>query len=238
MKSAPHGFPERKSRWKWRRATGRSDYSDPAFYDSSKTYGEVAVRYTYSPKTELGLIYQIGRFKVDGTGAAGHPAGDGQHRLAAAREDPRESRGRRASTGSPTTVPTVNPVLEGRIDWKPRKGTEVFVTAYMREEASAFYAGQNYQRAAARRPGFPSASAGNGPPSWKAATRGTPTSRFPEPARAGGTTASGSSARRWPAEFGEESDLSFFYRVSDNSSNDPAFGYDQQMLGVELNHKF
>jgi hypothetical protein len=214
----------------------QSNYSDAALYDSNQNYAEVAARYTYSPKTELGLIYQIGRFKVDGAGPQ-----DTQQVRGAIVWQPREkirvdlqagAEHRRSDNGS-----SVNPVLEGRIDWMPRKETGIYLTAYMREEASAFYAGQNYGVKGAVL-GISQRLRGK----WSAKLEGGFEKNSYEVVS--GTGTGGREDRIWfvrPAltcDLGEESDLSFFYRVSDNSSTDSVFGYEQQIVGVELNHKF
>lgn len=213
-----------------------ADYQDPALFDSDKTYGEVALRYAYSPKTQLGVIYQIGRFKVDGAGPQ-HT----QQVTGAIDWQPREkirvkleagAEHRRYDNGS-----GVNPVVEGRVDWTPRKGTELFVTAYMREEASAFYAGQNYG-VRGMTAGFSQRIGSN----WTAQLEGGVEKNSYE--NVSGTGIADRTDRIWfvrPSlirKIGDQSDVSLFYRVSDNSSSDPVFGYDQQMLGIEFNHKF
>jgi hypothetical protein len=43
-------------------------YDSSAYADSSLTFGELALKYAYSPKTRLGLMYKAGRFEVDGAG--------------------------------------------------------------------------------------------------------------------------------------------------------------------------
>jgi hypothetical protein len=214
----------------------QSDYADPTLYDSGKTYGEVAVRYTYSPKTELGLIYQIGRYNVDGTGpqetqqVKGNIVWQPREKIRVDLEAGAEHR----KTDNGTSV---NPVLEGRIEWKPRKETEIYVTAYMRDEASSFYAGQNYQVKGAT-VGVSQRLGGK----WSARLEGGFEKNTYEVVSGSGSD--GRNDRIWfvrPAlvyRIGGESDLSFFYRVSDNSSTEPTFGYEQQMIGLELNHKF
>ena len=212
------------------------DYKDPTYYDSQNTYGEIALRYGYSPKTEIGLAYRAGRFKVDGTGAQ-----DTQQLTGNIVWQPREkirvnleagAEYRKFDNGS-----SVNPVLKGRIDWRPRQGTEVFATAFMREEASAYYAGQNYSVRGATA-GITQRLGGK----WSAGLEGGYEKNSYD--QVSGAGSGGRNDSIWflrPAlvcRVAEESDLSFFYRISDNSSNDPAFGYNQQMLGVELNHKF
>lgn len=214
----------------------KNDYMDPAYFDSSKVYGEAAVRYAYSPKTELALIYQVGRFKVDGTGPQ-----HSQQVAGAIVWQPREkirlnllagAEYRRYDNGS-----GVNPVLSGRLDWTPRKGTEFFVNGFMREEASAYFAGQNYS---AR--GFSAGIAQRIAGDWSAKLEGGYETNSYE--QVSGTGTGGRKDQIWfikPAlvrKFGKQSEVSFFYQASDNSSTDPGFGYRDNMIGVELNHKF
>lgn len=214
----------------------RSEYSDPAYFDSGKSYGEVALRYAYSPKTELGIVYQIGRFRVDGAGRQ-----DTQQVTGSIAWEPREkiklnldagAEYRKFDNGS-----DVNPVLEGRIEWSPREGTDVFLAGYMREEASAYYAGQNYSVRGATA-GISQRLGGK----WSARLEGGYEKNSYE--QVSGTGTGGRQDRIWFVRpvlvyrMGDQSDLSFFYRISDNDSSDPVFGYDQRMIGVELNHKF
>lgn len=229
-------IPREKITWELAAGNSVSQYKDPAYFDSAKAYGEVALRYTYSPKTELGVIYQIGRFKVDGTGA--------QHSQSLAGSiawQPREKIALKLVAGAEhrntDNGNTVNPVLEGRFDWAPRQDTRIFITAYMREEASAFYAGQNYSVKGVTA-GVSQRLGGQ----WTIELEGGYESNAYEVVSGNGT--GGRDDSIWfvrPAlvrRLGEESDLAFFYRISDNDSNDPSFGYEQQMLGIELNHKF
>ena len=123
-------------------------YDSPAYADSSMGYGELALRYAYSPKTRLGMIYKAGRFEVDGAGE------QTVHRVTGRIEwSPREKIAvdlelggeyRSFDNGSDTT-----PVVESRIGWKPKEGTEVYLTGYRREQASAFLPGQNYTQTGA-----------------------------------------------------------------------------------------
>jgi hypothetical protein len=211
-------------------------YADPIYYDSNKVYGEVAVRYAYSPKTELGISTRIGRLEVDGSGPqdtqriAGAIAWMPREKIRVELEAGAEHRNSDAGTAW-------NPVLSGRIDWKPRSGTEVYLAGYMRQEASAYYAGQNYQVN-----GFTAGLSQRLGEHWTARLEGGYERNTYEVVSGGGSGARNDSI--WfvrPAmvrRIGEKSELSIFYRVSNNSSSDPSFGYDDRMLGIEFNHKF
>ncbi|RYD18905.1 MAG: hypothetical protein EOP88_20920 [Verrucomicrobiaceae bacterium] len=213
-----------------------TDYLDPEFFDSKKTYGEIAVRYAYSPKTEIGLAYQAGRFKVDGADKQ-----TTQQITANLAWQPREkirvtveAGGEQRKTENGTDI---NPVAEGRVEWQPRKGTSLYVTGYQREEASAFYAGQNYSVKGVTA-GISQRLGGN----WTARLEGGRESA--SYTQVAGTGTSGRKDKMWfvkPSlqyKISDNSDVSVFYRVSDNSSTDRDFGYDQKMAGIELNYKF
>lgn len=212
------------------------DYSDKTLFDSEKTYGEAAIRYIYSPKTELGLVYQMGRLKVDG-------AGPQDTQLLAASMDwkPREKiRLKLIAGGEHRTFDSgdsTKPVLEGRIDWKPRSGTELYVTAHMREESSAYQAGQNYQVKGVTA-GVSQRVSGN----WSVKLDGSYDKNNYD--RVSGTGTGSRKDTVWairPAvvrRIGDASDLSLFYKLSKASSSDRKFGYDDQMIGIEFNHRF
>jgi hypothetical protein len=214
----------------------QSDYSDPSLYDSSKTYGEIALRYTFSPKTELGLVYQIGRLRVD---RSDHQ--DTQQITADLVWQPREKIRVKIEAGAEQRKvggrTEVNPVLEGRVFWAPREGTELYLTGYMREEASSYYAGQNYSVR-----GLTAGISQRFNQTWSAKLEGGYERNSYQQVSGSGTA--GRNDRIWfirPAlvcHIADESELSFFYRISDDHSSDSAFGYEQQMLGVELNHMF
>lgn len=213
-----------------------SDYRDPAYFDNGKTYGEVAVRYAYSPKTELGVVYQAGRTRVDGSKDQ-----DVRQLALQVAWQPREkfrmnilAGAEHRKTGAESEV---NPVLEGGVYWTPRKDTEFYLTGYMREEVSVFYAGQNYSVR-----GFTAGVSQRLNNDWSVKLEGGfEKNRYQD---VSGTATSGRGDDIWflrPAivyRLSNESDLSFYYRISEDDSNDPAYGYSQQMIGVELNHNF
>ncbi len=229
-------IPREKVTLEFAGADERTNYSDPAFFDSSKTAGQVALRYAYSPKTEVGVIYQISRFKVDGTGPQ-HAQGLAGSIAWQPREKIRFNVVAGAERRKTDNGTSVNPVLEGRMEWKPREETGVYLAAYMREEASAFYAGQNYSVRGVTG-GITQRLGGK----WSIQLDGGYESNRYEVVSGSGT--GGREDQIWfvrPAfvrSIGTGSEVSFFYRVSDNQSNDPSFGYAQRMIGMELNHKF
>jgi hypothetical protein len=214
----------------------QSDYKDPTFFDSSDTYGEVAMRYAYSPKTEVGIAYQAGRFKVDDS-----PNQTTQQVTASIDWQPREkvrvnieagAEHRQTENGA-----EVNPVMTGRIDWTPRQGTKLYLTAYQREEASAYYAGQNYHVKGAT--AGVSQSLGD---KWAVQIEGgLESSTYKQVA---GSGASSRKDKIWfvrPAveyKLSEDCNVALFYRASDNSSSASDFGYSQRTMGIELNYQF
>lgn len=214
----------------------QADYSDPSLYDSDETYGEVAVRYTYSPKTELGLVYQVGRLRVDRSDTQ-----DTQQVTADIVWSPREkvrleieAGAERRKVGGESGI---NPVLEGRVNWTPREGTEIHLAGTMREEASAYYAGQNY---AVR--GVAAGISQRVNRVWSVGLEGGYERNSYSQVSGSGT--GGRVDRIWflrPAvacRLSAESELSFFYRISDNRSSDSAFGYDQRVVGLEYSQTF
>ena len=213
-----------------------SDYSDPAYYDSGKTYGEVTARYAYSPKTEIGLAYQVGRVRVEDS-----PNQDTQQLTAQVAWAPREKFRVAINVGAEHRrvdgQSDVNPVLEGGVYWSPRKGTDLYLTGYMREEVSVFYAGQNYSVR-----GFTAGISQRLNHEWTAKLEGGYEKDCYQQVSGSGT--SGRRDNIWflrPAlvyQLSDESDLSLYYRISGDDSNEQDFGYSQQILGVELNHIF
>lgn len=219
-------------------AAGQSiaDYADKVLLDSREAFGEVALRYAYSPKTRVGLAYRAGRFEVDES--------DDQRfqRLTASMEwQPREklrveiaagAEKRKYSAGS-----SVTPVLEGRLDWTPSEKTSFYLNAYRRELASAFSPGQNY-----RLTGLAAGVSQKISDKWSAhLLAGYERASYRQ---VDGTEGDAGTDRLWfvrPSieyRFTEELGLEIFYRVASNDSNRVGFGYDQQTAGVLLDYKF
>lgn len=219
-------------------AAGQSiaDYADKVLLDSRDTFGEIALRYAYSPKTRLGLAYRAGRFEVD------QMEDQRYQRLSGKIEwQPREkirvqleagAEKRRYANGS-----SVTPVLEGRVDWNPSEKTNYFLTAYRRETASAFSPGQNYRLTGAT--AGVSQKIGE---KWSAHLEGgVERASYRQVEGIGGNAGDDTLWFVRPAisyRFTEELGLEIFYRVSSNNSSRAGFGYDQQSAGILLEYKF
>ncbi len=211
-------------------------YSDSALFDSSETSGYIAVLYAYSPKTTLGAAYQVGRLNEDGGGdqtiqqVTAKFAWQPREKIIISLEAGAEHRNAEADT-------EVNPVIEFRADWTPRQGTKLYLVGYQRQEASAYYAGQDYNVIGATA-GVSRRIVGN----WTARLdAGIEKVKYSSVS----TSATiGRSDRIWfvrPAleyQFSHALDFSLFYRVSDSSSTARDFGYRQQLAGIELIYKF
>lgn len=120
-----------------------TDYDSATLSSSRDKFGEVAVRYAYSPKTQVKLAYRVGRAEVDGTGDQTF-----QRVTAQIAWKPREKisidlevggEHRTFDNGSDNY-----PVVDLRVAWEVRAGTEFYITGYRREEVSAFNTGQNF----------------------------------------------------------------------------------------------
>lgn len=219
-------------------AAGQSiaDYADRILLDSREAFGEIALRYAYSPKTRLSLAYRAGRFEVDGADDQRF-----QRVMAGIEWQPREkirvefaagAEKRKYATGSDVT-----PVMEGRIHWKASEKTDLYLSAYRRETASAFSVGQNY-----RLTGVTAGYSQKIGDKWTArleAGAERASYRFVD-----GTGGDAGRDDVWfvrPSleyRLTEELGLEIFYRVSSNDSNRAGFGYDQQSAGISLDYKF
>lgn len=220
-------------------AAGQSvaEYADKVLLDSRDAFGELALRYAYSPKTRVGLAYRAGRFEVDDADDQTY------HRVTASMEwQPREklrvevaagAEKRKYSAGS-----SVTPVLEGRVNWTPSEKTNFYLSAYRREMASAFSVGQNY-----RLTGVTAGVSQKLNDKWSAQLE----AGFERAAyrQVDGTDAADAGTDRlWFVQpsieyrFTEQLGLEIFYRVASNNSNRAGFGYDQQTAGILLDHKF
>jgi hypothetical protein len=212
------------------------DYDSSGLADSSLTYGEVALRYAYSPKTRLGLSYRAGSFGVDG-------AGDQTvHRSTARIEwNPTQKvsidleagfEHRSFDNGSETS-----PVVEARVGWTPREGTELYLSGYRREQASAFLPGQNYTQGGIAL-GISQRLGGK----WTGKLEGG--LERAEYSRVSGTGPAGRVDRirfiRPSVEyrFTDDFSMGLYYRYSENRSNNPAFGYESHSAGVEMGYQF
>jgi hypothetical protein len=211
-------------------------YDSSAYADSNLTYAELALRYAYSPKTRLGMMYKAGRFEVDGAGeqtvhrVTGRIEWHPREKIAVDLEVGGEYRS--FDNGSDTT-----PVVEGRIGWKPKEGTEVYLTGYRREQASAFLPGQNYTQTGAAL-GISQRLGGQ----WTARLEGgVERANY---SVVSGTGAAGRVDRihfiRPALEYRVTDDFSMglFYRYSENNSNRAGLGHESHSTGVEMGYRF
>lgn len=215
---------------------GQSNYKNPALFDSSRTYAEFAIRYAYSPKTELGIAYQIGRFDVNGA------SGQTTNQVTAAIDwKPREkihivlrAGAEHCDTGNGSFI---DPVLQGRCDWTPRQGTNLYLTAYQRMVASAYYAGQTYQLKGMTA-GFSQRLGGK----WNARLEGgRETTVYSNIQGSAGNERNDAIWFVRPAleyKITNESNISLYYRASYSNSNALGFGYRENITGIELNYVF
>ncbi len=211
-------------------------YDSAVYADSDLSYGEVALRYAYSPKTRLGLIYKAGRFEVDGAGeqtvhrATARIEWNPTPKLAFDIETGFEQRD--FDNGSDTT-----PVIEARAGWSPREGTEIYLNGYRRVQASAFLSGQNYSEGGVAL-GISQRLGGK----WTGRLEGGL-----ERAAYSRVSGSGPAGRvdrirfiRPSLEYRVTDDFSmgFYYRYSQNDSNRAALGYESHSAGVEMGYRF
>jgi len=211
-------------------------YDSAAFTDSSLTYGEVALRYAYSPKTRLSAAYKGGSFEVDGAGkqtvhrVTGRIEWNPTQKVAVDLELGGEHR--TFDNGSDTS-----PVVEGRIGWTPAEGTEVYLSGYRREQASAFLPGQNFTQTGAAL-GIAQRLGGK----WNGRLEGgVERANY---TRVSGTGAAGRVDKihfirpSLEYRFTDDFSMGLFYRYSENSSNRPGLGYESHTAGVEMGYRF
>lgn len=217
-------------------ALEKTDYDTALLADSSKLLGEAALRCIYSPKTQIVLAYRGGREEVDGA-----PDQDVHRATARLVWSPRRkinfdlevgAEHREFANGSETY-----PVFEARADWRPREGTTLYLAGYRREEASAFFNGQNYRVTGVT--GGVAQYLGSG---WTARLEGGV-----EKANYRRVSGTGPANRRdeiyfiRPAlayEVNEDFSVNVFYQYSRNDSNNPFFGYSNHQAGVGMDYSF
>jgi hypothetical protein len=214
----------------------QAKYENSTLVDSGRYYGEVAVRYAYSPKTEMGVFYQTGRLKISGADSQTI-----QQVAGSLNWQPREKVSFKINAGAELRrangSSTTNPVVEARMDWTPREGTRMFLAAYQRQEVSALNEGQIYEVKGITA-GLSQRLGGN----WAVRLDGGY-----EVADYLSDSTTGASSREdsiWfvrPSlnyQFSNQLDCKIFFEASDNNSTDADFGYEATLSGVELNYNF
>jgi hypothetical protein len=213
-----------------------ADYDLRGLVDSSGAYGEVGLRYTYSSKTRFGVTYRAGSFQVDS-------AGDQQIQRGTVRMEwkPREkitvdleagAEHRRFDAGSST-----KPIINARVGWVPRPGTEISLSGYRRTEASSIFAGQNFDVSGASI-GVSQKIAEK----WTARLEGGL-----ENASYSRVSGAGVANRRDRIVFiqpsvryqmTDDSQVEWFYRYEKNQSSQQTFGYDNHLIGIQFGYQF
>lgn len=212
------------------------DYDDAGFADSERTYGELAVRYAYSPKTEIGAAWRFGRERIDRSGTQ-----DVNRATARMIWRPRQKWSIDVEAGFEhrdyTTGSDTYPVLEARVDWQMREGTAFYLGGYRREESSAFFSGQNIEIT-----GVNAGVSQRFGSRWTGRLEaGYENAKYKRVAGVG-------PARRKDRIFYVEPSLEYqlndqfrfgvFYRYAKNDSNGPTFGYEQNQVGIDMNYDF
>lgn len=211
-------------------------YDNSDLVSSGRIYGEVALRYAYSPKTQIGLAYRAGQLKIeDGDSQTTQQVSgiiDWQPREKISVKLEGGAEMRKFDGGSKT-----NPVVKAQIEWMPRQETKLFLNAYQRNEVSALNSGQVYN--------VKGVSAGisqrlGSKWTFKLET-GYEKSDYLEVKSTGAPSRNDEMWFISPSltyRFSDFCDLSMFHRTSDNSSSDNSLGYDEALTGMELNYQF
>jgi len=213
-----------------------TEYDNGQLADTRDAYGEVALRYAYSPKTEVSAAYRIGRVEVEGS-----PDQTFQQVTARLAWRPRAKIAIDVEAGfehrdyDPGS--DVFPVFRGGIAWQPREGTTLYLDGYRRQEASAFFAGQNYDLT-----GVTAGVSQRLNRCWVVRLEGG--YERADYRQVSGPGLGGRDDETWfirpraDYEVAENLALGFFYQYSENRSNGPGFGYANHQLGVEMDYQF
>jgi len=228
--------PREKVRLEIAAGLSGEDYDESNFADSDRTYGELAVRYAYSPKTELGAAWRFGRDDVDGGGTQ-----NVNRATARLIWRPRQKWSIDMEVGAEhrdyPNGSDLYPVLEGRVEWQVREGTGIYLAAYRREESSASFPGQNIEVS-----GVAAGITQRIGSRWTGQLEvGYENNRYKQVAGFG-------QARRRDKIFFLRPSLEYqlndqfrcglFYRYEKNDSSGPAFGYKQNQIGVDMTYDF
>jgi len=213
-----------------------TEYDNPDLVSSGRIYGEVALRYAYSPKTQLGLAYRAGQLKIENGDnqttqqVSGNMEWQPREKISIKLEGGAELR--RFDGGSRT-----NPVVKAQIEWMPRQETKLFLNAYQRNEVSALNQGQVYHVK-----GVAAGISQRLGSKWTFKLEsGYEKSQYLEVKSTGAPARNDEMwfvAPKLTYEFSDFCDVSLFHRASDNGSSDDSLGYDEALTGLELNYQF
>lgn len=211
-------------------------YQEERFYDSKDRYVEVGMRYAYSPKTQLGVAYREGRFEVEDAGRqvvkrlTGRLEWSPREKVRVDMEAGLERREFDVGSGE-------SPVVEARIGWRPGEGTEWYLGGYRREQASAFFPGQNIEQS-----GILLGVSKDFGRKWTGRLEGGVERADYRLVSGAGDV--GRADRIWyvkPSLEYRPSDSwrwNLFYRYSENQSNRRDFGYDSSTAGLQIGYEF
>jgi hypothetical protein len=213
-----------------------TDYDSATLSGSRDQFGELAVRYAYSPKTQVKLAYRVGQARVDGTGdqtfqrLTAQLAWKPSEKISVDLELGAEHR--TFDNGSDNY-----PVGELRFDWEAMEGTKLFVRGYRREEVSAFLTGQNYSIS-----GFAVGVSQRFSDAWlgrlEAGYEKASYSQVSGPGTAGRKDEIYFVRPSVGYEVNDRFRTSFYYQFSKDKSNLAGFGYTNHEVGVSAAYDF
>ena len=198
--------------------------------------GGLSLIYRHSPKTELGLTYQVGEVDVDNS-----PTQDFQRITGGIDWRPRPNITAAVEAGAEYRDfgpggDDWEPVFAGRIQWTPCEGLDLYLTGYRREEASAFFNGQNFTVL-----GFAGGLRQRLHGGWSLGLEGGWEESDYFSTTGGGADRDDTAVFIRPSVMYDLSNgmrLQFYYQWSDNDSSDPDFDYENNESGVNILYIF
>ncbi|MEM9079609.1 MAG: hypothetical protein AAGC74_02835 [Verrucomicrobiota bacterium] len=212
------------------------DQDDGDLFDIWETGFGGRATFVYSPKTQVEFELASGTIEVDGTGDQQFTRLSSQFFW---RPRPKIAVALQAGLDRRDYVDgsSAEPFYNARVSWTPRTGTSFYLEGYRREQASAALQGENFELFGLRlgtsqriRDGW---SAGL-EFCWENA-KYFAISGLPESGREDDIIFIRPSLKY---QFGEKAEVLVLYQFSQNSSSDPAFGYDNHQFGVSMNYQF
>ncbi|MGB6222853.1 hypothetical protein [Haloferula sp.] len=213
-----------------------TDYEVKSLSSTRDRFADLGIRYAYSPKTEVALIYRVGRAEVTNSGDQTF------HRLTANMAwKPRQKISVNLEAGIEHRTFDLGsdnyPVVDLRVAWEAREGTDIYFGAYRREEVSAFLTGQNYSLA-----GVVAGISERLSETWIFRLEGgfekTSYSRVSGTGPAGRRDNIYFIRPSLEHEIDDRFNLAFYYQFSQDRSNQSGFGYTDNQIGVSAGYDF